>query len=244
MSERPSGGAGPLCIIPARGGSKRFPRKNLALIGGRPLVSQAISVARASGVFNAICVSSEDDEILSVAKDHGADLVLRRTGELARDDVQVKDVCRSILEERTNAGYEHPTFAVLLPTSPLRTAADVRQAYNILLETDADCCMSLVACEHPPQRAVWMSDGYVKPYFGGEYLKPAQSLETLYRHDGTIIFARTAPFLREETFYGAKVVPYLVPRERAVDVDNPLDLAWAEFLLQSGVIRSEATPSR
>ena len=219
-----------LCIIPARGGSRRFPRKNLASFGGHPLAGQAILAAKAAGIFRTVCVSSEDDEVLSVAEQYGADLVLKRDAELARYERQVKDVCGSVIQELATDGDHYPTFAVLLPTSPLRTPEDIRAAHDVLLESGADCCMSLVTCEHPPQRALALRDGHVEAYFGDQYLKPAQSLETLYRHDGTVLFARTESFLREGSFYGGHVVPYIVSRERSVDIDHPLDLAWAEFL--------------
>jgi len=78
---------------------------------------------------------------------------------------------------------------------------------------------------------VWVPEAYVEPYFGAQYMKPAQQLDATYRHDGSIVFAKTAVFVRERVFYGAKVVPYFMPPERSVDIDSPLDLAWAEFLL-------------
>jgi CMP-N-acetylneuraminic acid synthetase len=187
-------------------------------------------VARAAGIFGAIVVSSDDQEVLAVARDSGADMALTRDASLSGDAVQVKDVCVSVIANLAASGRTFSVFAVLLPTSPLRTADDIRGAYTTLVDTSADCCMSLVACEHPPQRAVSISAGRVVPYFGQPYLKPTQALEPLYRHDGSVIFVRTEAFLREPTFYGDKVVPYVIPRERAVDVDAPLDLAWAEFL--------------
>ncbi|MES1255946.1 MAG: acylneuraminate cytidylyltransferase family protein [Acidobacteriota bacterium] len=232
----PAAAGDALCIIPARGGSKRFPGKNLAPIAGRPLVGQAVHVARESGLFSAIAVSSDDAAVLAVAREHGADLALMRDAALATDRAQVKDVCVSVLEGLVSQGARYPLFAVLLPTSPLRTAEDLRNAFAVLVETGADCCMSLVECEHPPQRAVAITEGLVRPYFGPEYMKPAQALETLYRHDGTVICARTDAFLRDRSFYGMRVAPYLVPRVRAVDVDAPLDLAWAEFLVSTGVV--------
>lgn len=223
-----------LCIIPAKGNSQRFPRKNLARFQGRPLVAQAIVVAQASRMFSTVCVSSEDDEILSVAKEYGADVALRRTEDLVSADVQVVDVCRSVVEYFVDQGQEFFAFAVLLPTSPLRIANDLQRAYQIMMETNARSCMSLVECEHPPQRAVCLQEGHVAPFFEGDNFKQTQKLEKLYRHDGTVIFSRIDTFLQDPYFYGENVVPYFVERERGVDVDNPLDLAWAEFLCDSG----------
>lgn len=221
----------PLCIIPARGGSKRFPRKNLALLAGKPLLAYAIDAALESRVFEVVCVSSEDEEILAIARQYGANLALKRPEALATDTAQVKHVCLHILEDFLAHGRKYEEFAVLLVTNPLRTGADLQAAYEIFKTQKANYIMSLVPFSHPPQRAVWAPHGYVEPYFDLKYMKPTQGLDTLYRHDGSVIFARSQVFLREKEFYGTKVVPYFIPPERSVDIDNPLDLEWAEFLL-------------
>lgn len=220
----------PLCIIPARGGSKRFPRKNLALLAGRPLLAYAIEAALTSGVFDRVCVSSEDAEILLAARKYGAEAVLRPI-ELATDTAQVKQVCEYLLKMFAGQGESYNDFAVLLVTNPFRTAQDIAAAYEVFKQEDANYLMSLVPYSHPPQRAVWVSGKYVKPYFGLEYMKQTQLMETLYRHDGSIIFAKSGVFLSEKELYGSKVAPFFVPPERSVDVDSPLDLAWAEYLL-------------
>jgi CMP-N-acetylneuraminic acid synthetase len=221
----------PLCIIPARGGSKRLPRKNIALLAGKPLLAYAIEAALDSGVFDQVCVSSEDDEILEVARAHGAHLALKRPPELASDSVQVRHVCAYLLEDFAAQGQAYTEFAVLLATNPFRTAQDIKAAYEVFKREDANYVMSLVPYPHPPQRAVWAPHGYVKPYFGLQYMKQTQLLDTLYRHDGSVIFAKSEVFLTEKEFYGTKVVPYFIPLERSVDIDHPQDLAWAEFLL-------------
>lgn len=229
----------PLCIIPARGGSKRLPRKNIALLAGKPLLAYAIEAALDSGVFDQVCVSSEDDEILEVARVHGAHLALKRSPELASDTVQVRHVCAYLLEDFAAQGRAYAEFAVLLATNPFRTAQDIKAAYEVFKRENANYVMSLVPYQHPPQRAVWAPHGYVEPYFGLQYMKQTQLLDTLYRHDGSIIFAKSDVFLIEREFYGTKVVPYFIPLERSVDIDHPQDLAWAEFLLSHSDPNSE-----
>ena len=220
-----------LCIIPARGSSKRLPRKNIALLAGKPLLAYAIEEALKSNVFDVVCVSSEDDEVLKIARTCGVHLALKRPPKLATDTAQVRHVCKHLLEYFAAQGSAYTEFAVLLTTNPLRIAKDIKVAYEIFKREDANYVMSLVPYSHPPQRAVWVTDGYVKPYFGLQYMKQAQLLDTLYRHDGSIIFAKAEAFLREGEFYGTKVAPYFIPQERSVDIDSPLDLAWAEFIL-------------
>lgn len=220
-----------ICIIPARGGSKRLPRKNITMLAGKPLLAYTLEAAIDSGIFDTVCVSSEDDQVLDVARVFGAHMALKRPPELATDRAQVKDVCKYLLEHFISQDSPYGEFAVLLPTSPLRTAEDVKSAYQTFKHEDANYLMSLAPYAHPPQRAVCISDGYVKPYFGSQFLKQTQLLEPLYRHDGSIIIAKSDAFLREGEFYGSGVIPYYVPKERAVDIDSQLDLDWAEFLL-------------
>lgn len=234
----------PICIIPARGGSKRFPGKNIALLAGKPLLAYAIEAALDSEVFDQVCVSSDDDKILDIARRYGATLALKRPPELATDTAQVKQVCAYLLEDLAAQGRCYSEFAVFLVTTPFRTSQDIRAAYEIFKRKEANYLMSLVPYSHPPQRGVWAPDGYVEPYFGVQHMKPTQLLDTLYRHDGSMIFAKSEVFLREREFYGSKVVPYFIPPERSVDIDNPLDLAWAEFLLSRFGLNGESKGKR
>ncbi|MBD3165276.1 hypothetical protein GF324_01640 [bacterium] len=222
----------PLAVIPARGGSKRFPRKNIAPLLGKPLVVWAIESALEAGIFSHIVLSSDDPEILAAADGIEGVEALPRNASLATDTVQVKHVCSHLLEHYREQGLLYKTFAVLLPTSPLRRASDLRQAWETFHAADAATLMSLVPYSHPPQRAVWAPDGRVKPYFGLEHMVPGQKLETLYRHDGSFIFADSDIFLREGEFYSSDVIPYLLKPEDTADIDSELDLAWVEFLLQ------------
>ena len=221
----------PLCIIPARGGSKRLPRKNLALLGGKSLLTYTIESAIESNIFEDICVSSEDDEILSIVSQYDFCLPIKRPPELATDTAQVKHVCLHLLEDFASQGKQYENFSVLLTTNPFRTAKDIQASYDIFKRSDANYVMSLVPYSHPPQRAVCITDGEIKPYFGIEYMKQTQLLQEVYRHDGSIIFAKSHVFREEKEFYGTKTIPYFMPIERSVDIDNYLDLVWAEFLL-------------
>lgn len=224
MSERP------IAIVPARGGSKRFPRKNIAELAGKPLLAWTIDAALRSEVFEAIGVSSEDAEILDVARQWGA-VPLPREERLAGDDAQVRHVVRRLLEAPDGIAAGRESFAVLLPTSPLRTVEDICRAYELFRATNADVVMSLAPFAHPPQRAVWAPEGRVLPYFGPQYMVQTQRLDQLYRHDGSIILGKTEAFLRDGEFYGSEVVPFYADPNAAVDIDSPLDLEWAEFLL-------------
>jgi len=214
----------PICIIPASGASIRFPRKNIALLNGKPLLAYAIDEALLSNIFRAVYISSEDAEILEIAQNYGG-VPLLRPPELGSDRAQIRHVCLDILKS-----IECDEFGVLGVPNPLRKAEDIVAAYTIFKQSDAECLMSISSYNHPPQRAVWVSDGYIEPYFNIKYMLRAQELDQVWRCDGSILFVKTDTFRRVGDFYGPRIVPYFTPSERSVDIDFPIDLKWAEFL--------------
>lgn len=221
----------PLCIIPARGKSRRIPRKNLALLAGIPLLAHTIRAAKDSGVFRRICVSSDDPEILELAEKEGATPLLRPS-DLAGDTVAVAPICLHVLATLAGNGETYDTFAMLQPTCPLRTAEDVRKAHAVFTKSDADVVLSAHISPHPLQRALQMTNGFLHPFSGaGNMERQSQDLEPLYLNNGAINVMKTSVFQREKTFFVPRAVPYVMPEERSVDIDEPLHLAWAEFLL-------------
>lgn len=223
----------PLCIIPVRGGSKRFPRKNIALLRGKPLLTYAIEAALESGIFETIHVSSEDEEILSLAGKYEQVEAIPRDPSLAGDRVRIVDLCKAILTNYRERCIIYSSFSVLLATSPLRTAQDIREAYGLLQDEKVNAVMSVVPFDHAPYAAVQLDrGGYLEFHFDRKYLGIRQELPELYRHDGAIYFSRTETFLANPVQYGDRVAPYFMPVERSVDIDTPLDLKWAEFLMK------------
>lgn len=218
-----------LALIPARAGSKRFAGKNLALIEGRPLVARAVDVAREAGLFARIVVSTEDATIAQVAKDAGAE-VLARAARLAADSARLVDVCRGVLDELEEQGDCLTAFCLLLPTSPLRTADHIREAWDRMERTGADGVMSVVEFPHVPLWAVREVRGWLRLFFGRRWLRSRERLPVLHRHNGVVLWMRTAPFRRDRDFYGRRIAPYYMSLESSVDVDYPIDLEFAEFL--------------
>jgi pseudaminic acid cytidylyltransferase len=219
--------ARPLCIVPARGGSKRFPRKNLALLGDKPLIAWTIDAARESGLFDEVIVSSEDDEILATATAHGA-RALRRDPALADDRTEVEDVCRDVL---TEVGARGRTVYLLLPTAPLRSPSTLRRAWAAFRAAGAPALLSTTPLEHPPQWALTLRDGRLVPYDPTDFSTPRKDLPPAYRHDGAYAIFDADAFLARGGLADLEAVPFETPADEAVDVDEPLDLAWAEFLL-------------
>jgi len=218
-----------ICIIPARGGSKRFPRKNIALFLGKPLLQIAVEVAQESGMFDQICVSSDDPETLEIAAKSGA-TAMPRPPHLATDTIGYAYVCEHIVKQLSTSDRPVETFAVLLATSPLRKARDIVDAFDILRKTDAHGVMSLGPYPHPPQCAVWAPHGEIVPFFGDSFMLQSQTLDQLYVHDGNIILMRAEHFDPDKAWYSEKMAPLYIEPNRCVDIDRPQDLLWAEFL--------------
>jgi CMP-N-acetylneuraminic acid synthetase len=219
----------PVCIVPARGGSKRFPRKNVAPLGGKPLLAWTVDAARASGIFDRVVVSSEDEEILACAAACGAETI-RRERELAGDDVGTVDV---LLDAIGRLGLDDAVH-LALPTSPLRRPETFRAAWQRFVESGAETLMSVVPFEYPPQWALAVEDGRVAALDPDRIESPRSALAQAWRHDGGHMILDVASFARRRTFVGAATVAFPVDPVEAVDVDEPEDLAWAEFLLERG----------
>jgi CMP-N,N'-diacetyllegionaminic acid synthase len=214
-----------LALVPARGGSEGIPRKNLALVGGRSLLARAIDCARASEVVSRVVVSTDDDEIAAAAE--GAE-VLRRPPEVATDDTPMLEVVRHAL-----AALGAPEVLVLLqPTSPLRRSEHVADAVRLLLESDADSVVSVVAVPHN------FEPGSVVALDGDRIVPLGRSAPN--RHEKPVVYARNGPVvlaLRPERLgddlYGSDCRAYVMDEESSLDVDTPFDLRLADLLLSA-----------
>lgn len=215
----------PVCLIPARGGSKRFPRKNIAMLAGKPLLGWTIEAVVSASVFGAVVVSTEDDEIAGIARQHGAE-VGRRSPELATDTATVVQVTLDFVRQRGN-----PEVAcVILPTAAMLQPDDLRGALQAMT-SDVDYVMSVTRYMEPPFWALHYSDGYLKPVWP-DLMKKSQELPDTWVDCGYFYFARVAALQRERSFYGARLKGYPIPRLRSVDIDVPEDLEIAEAFLE------------
>lgn len=220
----------PLCIIPARGNSKRFPGKNLALLAGKPMIVHTIEAAQNSGIFDSVCVSSDNDEILLVAKSYGA-LPIKRPDNLATDDIAIAPVCVHALKTFHDKGNNVDAFALMQATSPLRTAEDVQKAYELFVKKNPDAVLSVFKSPHPPRRTMRITNGLLHASPGVNMNKQSQEFDDLYMSNGAINIIKSDVFLREETFFTQNTIPYILDDMHAVDIDDELQLQWAEFLI-------------
>jgi len=227
-----------IALIPARGGSKSVPRKNIRLLAGKPLIAYSIETARASKLIERVVVSTDDAEIADVARRYGADVPFMRPAELAQDDspewLTWQHAVRT-LQAAEAGGAAIDAFVCVSPTSPLRAVEDIDACIEMLLNSDADMVMTV----SPSER---------NPYFNMVALDEAGSARVVIKPDRPIYRRQDAPRVYDITTvayafrpafvlgtrseFDGKVRAVVVPAERAVDIDTELDFAFAEFLLR------------
>jgi CMP-N-acetylneuraminic acid synthetase len=223
-----------LGVIPARGGSKGIPRKNLHLLGGKPLVAWTIEAARGSGLTRTV-LTTDDPEIAEVGRRFGADVPFLRPAELATDRANAIPVVQHALQavEARDPGPPFDAVMMLQPTAPLRTAADIDAALALLEDTGADSVISVTDVGgHLPQRMKYLEAGrLVDPLFNEAYEnQPRQELRPMVIKNGAIYLVRRETLLAG-SFKGRDCRGYLMPPERSANIDTLSDLRYAEWLI-------------
>lgn len=218
-----------LTIIPARGGSKGVPRKNLRLLQGKTLLALTVEMAQASSYLDRIVVSSEDEEILTEAGRFGKDVPLVRPYELAQDETPGVEPILHALSILNSYDY----VVLLQVTSPLRTTADIDTCIHYCVEKNAPACVSIVKAETHPYWMVHKNEnGVLQPFYEGDIPARRQDLPAIYTANGSIYIARTEWFLRNKTFLTNETVGFEMPIERSLDIDNELDLQIAQWMIE------------
>ena len=221
-----------LGLIPARGGSKGIPGKNLAPLAGRPLIGWTIDAAAAATSLTRTIVTTDDDGIAAACRALGADVPFRRPDHLAGDLVAMMPVVLHALDHCAAAGEEYDAVCLLQPTAPFRTPDDIDGAIALLHRTAADAVISFVAVEdaHPARMRFVDADGRVgeSPYPEGAEGRRRQDLPPLYLRNGAIYLTRTSVLRTTGTFAGDDCRAWIMPRERSVNIDEPMDLRIAE----------------
>lgn len=222
-----------LSIIPARGGSKRLPRKNILKILDKPLIAYSIEAGLNSKYIDKLIVSSDDDEILSISKDYGAEII-KRPANLAEDTTTTFDTLKHVVE---NISEEYEHIVLLQATSPLRKSSHIDEAIKLLEEKKADAIISVCEMEHSP---LWSntlpSDNNMKLFLKDEIKnKRSQDLEKYYRLNGAIYICRTDKFLENKGFFlEENIYAYIMDRKDSIDIDEEIDFIIAsEFIKKS-----------
>jgi len=221
-----------VAVIPARGGSKSVPGKNIRPLGGKPLLAWSIDVAKQVSEIDRIIVSTDDSEIASVAREYGAE-VYPRPPHLATDDAVVIDTLKDLIRA---LGAEHETAEILLllePTCPFRTAEDVHACLRLLATDDYDSVATFTDAELNPHRA-WKIEGQTPVVFvpGAIPWIPRQQLPRAYQLNGAVYATRIAGLiLSTQSVLFGRIGAVKMPRARSVDIDDAIDFMVAEQLV-------------
>ncbi|MCI0566097.1 acylneuraminate cytidylyltransferase family protein [bacterium] len=231
-----------LGVITARGGSKGIPRKNIKELMGKPLIAYTILAAKGSALLSRAIVSTDDAEIAEIARMHGADVPFMRPAELAEDastSIAVVQHAVSWIRENENEIYDY--VMILQPTSPLRTAEDIDACIKIADETHADSVMSMKELDDfAPKKIQKIEDGIIFPLFEDEGKASArrQDLPKAYKRNTAIYLTKTDVIMTGDLF-GKISRAYIMPAERSLDINRPIDFEFAEFWLKKLKVKNE-----
>ena len=221
-----------IAVIPARSGSKGLKDKNIKLLNDKPLIWYSIQAAIASECFEEVMVSTDSEKYAEIARECGAAVPFLRSEEMSADKASSWDTVREVLDNYKDLGKEFDTVMLLQPTSPLRTAEDIRNAFAILKEKNADSVVGVCVMDHSP---LWSNvlpanrclDGFIRPEV--KEASGRQSLPTYYRINGAIYLTKVTGALGTN-LYSDSGYAYVMEQAKSIDIDTELDFKMAEFL--------------
>jgi CMP-N-acetylneuraminic acid synthetase len=223
-----------IAIIPARSGSKGIPNKNIQPIGGKPLICWSIEAAIKSNCIDKIVVTSDGDDILEISSKYEEVTLLKRPEELAQDNTPTAPVVLHALE---TLGVTKDTFDFLIllqPTSPLRTATDIDDAFKTMNASDANALISVIAPEHHPLKCFKANEnGFIEGLVNNEFpFMPRQELPKVFQPNGAIYIIGIEEFLSREAFFTDKTIPFEMSADKSTDVDTLQDIYNIEQILK------------
>jgi pseudaminic acid cytidylyltransferase len=228
-----------LAVIPARGGSKRIPRKNLRPFAGRPIMAHSIAAARESGLFDLVYVSTDDEEIAAVAREHGADVPFLRPRELADDHTGTQAVVKQAIEAVAAWAAMPETVCCLYATAPFVRASDLADGLSRLDASGAEFAFSVTSFSFPIQRALRLDDqGRIGMMWPEHMATRSQDLEHAWHDAGQFYWGRASAFIANVPLYSPAAVAVPLPRHRVQDIDTEEDWRRAELMFR--VLQDEA----
>ena len=220
-----------IAIIPARSGSKGLKDKNIRDLCGKPLLSYSIDAARDSNVFDEIMVSTDSERYAAIAKEYGASVPFLRSSATSSDTASSWDTVLEVLDNYAALGRTFDNVCLLQPTSPLRTAEDIKKAYA-LFRTAQTAVVSVCEVDHSP---LWCNtlpedlslDGFIKPI----NYKQRQGIEKYYRINGAVYFVKVSALYESQYLYRQGSYAYIMDKRTSIDIDDEFDFRMAEFLM-------------
>jgi pseudaminic acid cytidylyltransferase len=220
-----------VAVIPARGGSKRIPRKNIRPFAGKPIIAYSIAAARACGLFDRIIVSTDDEEIAGVARDCGAETPFQRPPELSDDHTGTDPVTAHALTWLADHGQDAEFACCIYATAPFLQAADLRRGYEALVGTGRNFAFAATTYDFSIQRALRvLPGGGVEPFFPQQIVSRSQDLDAAHHDAGQFYWGRGTAFRACLAMFAAHSIPILLPRHRVQDIDTLEDWTRAELM--------------
>ncbi|MCT8161328.1 pseudaminic acid cytidylyltransferase [Pseudoruegeria sp. SHC-113] len=220
-----------ICMIPARGGSKRIPRKNIKPFCGKPMIAWSIEAAQASGVFNRILVSTDDTEIAEVARACGAEVPFIRPAALSDDHATTAAVIVHMLDHLKARGQEPTAICCLYATAPFVRPDDIRTGAQMI--EGADYIIPVTSFAFPIQRAVRLKGEGLEMFDSSNYATRSQDLEEAYHDAGQFYWGTAVAWRENRPAFGAGARPLILPRHRVQDIDTPEDWVRAEVMFRA-----------
>jgi len=223
-----------VAIIPARGGSKRIPRKNVKLFAGLPMIAHTVRAARAAGVFDRIIVSTDDPEIAGIAQEHGTEVPFVRPTELATDVAGTDAVIQHALAWFAAHGAPVEEFCCLYATAPFLRAEDIRRGRELLRQCEAATAFAVTTYPYTIFRSLKVNAaGRVEMFWPENFPKRSQELPEAWHDAGQFYWGHTERYLVEGRLFSSNSVPVFLPRNRVQDIDTPEDWAVAEQMFRA-----------
>lgn len=218
-----------IAIIPARGGSKRIPRKNIKNFAGQPIIKYSIDAALQSGCFDEVMVSTDDQEIAEMAKSYGAKVPFMRSTENSMDMAMTIPVLEEVVYEYEKIGEKFDYVCCIYPTAPFVTAEKLIKAKEIILKNDVEAVVPVMKFSYPIQRALKIENGIVKMFWPENYNMRSQDLEAAYHDCGQFYFMKKESMIEQKRLFPNLTFPLEVPESEAQDIDNEEDWRIAEI---------------
>lgn len=226
---------GCIAIIPARSGSKGLKDKNIKLLNGKPLIAYSIEAAINSGCFDTVHVSTDSEFYANIARHYGTDEPFLRDVNNSADKSSTWDAVKEVLRKYKEIGKEFDTFMLLQPTSPLRTVADIKGAFEVYAEKNADAIVAVCESDHSPILINNLPNDYSMQGFLKADVNKArrQDFDAFYRINGAMYLSKVNTFLADSNIYNSNCYAYIMRKENSVDIDDAIDFAIAEAMISS-----------
>ena len=222
-----------VAIIPARGGSKRIPGKNIRDFCGRPIIAYSIEAALESGLFHEVMVSTDSEEIAGVAQAYGASIPFMRSAKMSDDYATTADVVLEVLDAYTRKDVTFDCICCIYPTAPFVTKDKLCAAFNALQTQNVDAVIPVVPFSYPPLRGFVIDDNALLKMRWPENLNVrSQDMGKMYHDSGQFYFVRTRAFMEEKALLCKKSIPMILSELEVQDIDNETDWKLAELKYQ------------